>query len=215
MNEPRLPYPEAQPSRSRQQVLEVLAASSLPLDASAVAQQLGLHVTTARFHLEQLTAAGLTARRPGAEHRRGRPRMLYALAGTPRDEHAREQLIAALALAVSGTDDPTGAAVRAGGQWATTLVRPDPNDPVPQLVELLERLGFDPEVGTSPAVIRLRACPFRDVARAHPDVVCSVHRGLIEGLLDKTTSRASLLPFVEPDLCAITMDEAPQYSRLS
>ena len=27
-------------------------------------------------------------------------------------------------------------------------------------------------------------CPFRDLAEAHPDLVCSLHRGLVEGLVE-------------------------------
>lgn len=78
-------YHAALASASRRQVLDSLLASSEPLDASAVADRLGLHVTTARFHLDQLTAAGLAQRRVGAEKRRGRPRLLYAPAGPVRD----------------------------------------------------------------------------------------------------------------------------------
>src|SRR6185437_14363636 len=71
---------------------------------------------------------------------------------------------------------------------------------------MFDDLGFDPELAGDPRdrQIRLRACPFRAAARANPEVVCSVHRGLMRGTLDRlgtpqTTVR--LLPFVEPDLC--------------
>ena len=52
------------------------------------------------------------------------------------------------------------------------------------------RMGFGPEltpaatstVGT-PQTIRLHACPVWDLARAHAEVGCALHRGLLQGLL--------------------------------
>ena len=80
---------------------------------------------------------------------------------------------------------------------------------------VFERMGFGPELtpaaGTQ-QTIRLHACPVRDLARAHPEVGCALHRGLLQGLLAGPTSKgrataprpgmtAELEPFVEPDLC--------------
>lgn len=70
-----------------------------------------------------------------------------------------------------------------------------------RLLGVLDRLGFDPLVDEHD--IRLRACPFRASARVHPEVVCSVHQGLVEQLSDTTVT---LLPFVEPELCLIRLD---------
>lgn len=96
--------------------------------------------------------------------------------------------------------------------------------------EVFERMGFDPELDTvshattslrtdnqqvlgRERVIRLRACPIRDLARAHREVGCGVHLGLLQGLLagaagtvDRTEQSlpamsAQLEPFVEPELC--------------
>jgi len=199
-------YHAALASASRRQVLDVLRTAPEPLDASAVAEQLGLHVTTARFHLDQLTAAGLVQRRVGAEKRRGRPRLLYATAGSVREEDAREQLIQVLAAALAREEDPDADASSAGRRWAETFELPDPEDPVPGLVEVFERLGFDPLTDTEVGTIRLRACPFRGAAREHPEVVCAVHRGLIEQLLGGAAPQARLLPFVEPELCVVALD---------
>lgn len=201
-------YHAALASTSRRQVLDSLLASSEPLDASAVADRLGLHVTTARFHLDQLAAAGLAQRRVGVEKRRGRPRLLYAPAGRVRDEDAREQLIHVLAAALALEDEAESDASRAGRRWAETFALPDPDDPVPGLVEVFERLGFEPETAADSDAIMLRACPFRDAAREHPEVVCAVHRGLIEQLAG-AASDVRLLPFVEPELCVVALHAHP------
>jgi predicted ArsR family transcriptional regulator len=96
--------------------------------------------------------------------------------------------------------------------------------------EVFDRMGFDPELAAESEpmaslsadssqivarerVIRLRACPVRDLARAHPEVGCGIHLGLLQGLLDHATPAggqpatrdrglsARLDPFVEPELC--------------
>mgnify|MGYP000952306075 CR=1 FL=1 len=90
----------ASPSAAGRQVLDELHAANAPLDAAAVAERLGVHVTTARFHLDRLADAGLARRRTGSEPRRGRPRILYTPIGPERDEESREQLIHVLASAL-------------------------------------------------------------------------------------------------------------------
>ena len=47
-------------------------------------------------------------------------------------------------------------------------------------------LGFDPEsvVDEDGATIAFTRCPFRELAEANPDLVCSLHRGLVEGFVD-------------------------------
>ncbi len=47
-------------------------------------------------------------------------------------------------------------------------------------------LGFDPEsvVDDDGATIAFTRCPFRELAEANPDLVCSLHRGLVEGFAE-------------------------------
>ena len=62
------------------------------------------------------------------------------------------------------------------------------------VASVFARMGFGPELtpaATSTAgtqqTIRLHACPVRDLARAHPEVGCALHRGLLQGLLTNAT----------------------------
>jgi predicted ArsR family transcriptional regulator len=197
-------YHAALASPARRQVLDALMSSPVPLDAATVAESLNLHVTTARFHLDQLAAAGLARRNTGAEHRRGRPRVLFAPAGAVRDEDSREQLIEVLASAIGREDDAMQESLRAGRRWADELGAPDSGDPG-DLVDVLDRLGFAPEADPDAATIRLHACPFRSAAREHPDVVCTVHRGLVERLVEGSGREPRLIPFAEPELCLVTL----------
>ncbi|MGH7920908.1 MAG: helix-turn-helix domain-containing protein [Candidatus Dormibacteraceae bacterium] len=203
-------YHAALASATRRHVLDTLARSPKAMDARALASALGLHVTTVRFHLQHLEEAGLVGRTRGPERRRGRPRMLYRVVGSVRDDDAREQLLRVLAAALAARG--AGGEARslwAGRRWADRLAPPDGGaDPgLPALVDTLDRLGFGPQLEGE--TVQLRTCPFREAAREHPEVVCTVHRGLIEGILRNRTSpppAARLLPFVEPELCVIRLD---------
>ena len=209
-------YHAALASRTRRQVLDALALSPAPLDAQAIAAALGLHVTTVRFHLDQLEEAQLVRRQPEMEGRRGRPRMLYTPAASERAEDSREQLIDVLAGALANRDNDDGQSrsLEAGKQWANALALEQPELPgghgLDRLLHVLDQLGFEPRIDGAD-VIQLHACPFRDAARSHPQVVCSVHRGLIEQILETSTiaggNSARLLPFVEPALCLITLNQ--------
>jgi predicted ArsR family transcriptional regulator len=202
-------YHAALASRTRRAVLDALAGSSGPLDAQAIASVLELHVSTVRFHLDQLEEARLVRRESGGDRRRGRPRVLYAaVLEAERDEGSREQLIEVLAAALAHRDADQGrsSAINAGRDWARGLLaeRSDSVDRRSSLLEVLDGLGFDP-VPDGDAV-QLRGCPFRDVARRHPQVVCSVHLGLVQQLLDgDAPPDVRLLPFVQPSLCVITL----------
>ena len=48
------------------------------------------------------------------------------------------------------------------------------------------RLGFDPALAgdDGQATVAFTHCPFRELAEANPDLVCGLHRGLVEGFVD-------------------------------
>jgi predicted ArsR family transcriptional regulator len=72
----------------------------------------------------------------------------------------------------------------------------------------MEELGFAPQAqaadGEGQYRLYLRQCPFREAARHHQDVICSLHLGLIRGALARMRAPVTadrLDPFVEPGLC--------------
>ena len=54
------------------------------------------------------------------------------------------------------------------------------------LVTRLDALGFDPAAveDDGQATVAFTHCPFRELAERLPDVVCGLHRGLVEGFVD-------------------------------
>ena len=110
----------AMASAPRRRALALLTESAVPLDVGAVASALGLHITTARFHLEHLETAGLVQRTIARAGRRGRPHVLFsAVAGPLPTENAQQQLTEALAAVIAeDVDGGRARAVRAGERWS-------------------------------------------------------------------------------------------------
>lgn len=188
----------------RRRVLDLLGETDDAPTAQQLAAALGLHVTTVRFHLDQLERAGVVAREVRHSARRGRPSVHFRAVGLDVD-HARDRMIEALAgaLASGGPVDEESRA--AGRRWADEVPTPA-GPPEAAVARTFARLGFDPE--TAGDTVRLRACPFRAAARRHPEVVCQVHLGLAQGLARRASAGAAevgLRPFVEPELCLLVV----------
>jgi len=206
---------------SRRRLLEVLQSAGEPLDVAALAEAVGLHVTTARFHLDVLERAGLVRRAGERGGRPGRPRQLYAVVAAPEANEGHRQLAGVLASALAADPD-TGPrwAEQAGRRWATDQLPVDEGlsweDGMRQVRELFARLGFSPRVvdGGQQRHLELHSCPFRDLARAYPDIVCTAHLGLLRGALHQlrlpVAELAGLRPFVEPDLCVADVPIPPR-----
>ncbi|MFC4947345.1 helix-turn-helix transcriptional regulator [Pseudonocardia sp. GCM10023141] len=212
---------EALAVASRVRLVDALRAADGPRSAHELAAECGLHVTTVRFHLEILGSAGLVRSRPEATGGRGRPRLVYSPAAAADPGTGYELLAMMLAQSWGDTaSERAERAERAGRAAATTqplapLVPHAAPAPAPvlsmeaavaEVADTFAELGFEPEVAPVEAglQIRLHACPFRAVATAHPEVVCSLHLGLIRGALEElggSATAAGLEPFVEPDLC--------------
>ena len=200
---------------------------SMGRSAADLAEFLGLHVTTVRFHLDQLVAAGFLVTAFERTPRVGRPRKLYAAplldAGAEAETQRHHQVLAAL-LAQSWPADGSEplSPEEAGRRWAAEHADPEraatPPATTPgrwlakvgDMVDQLEHWGYTPELATSnggrTVTIALHNCPFLALARVRPDVVCGVHQGLIVGALGSVGERdvhIEVRPFVEPTRCLV------------
>ncbi len=186
------------------------------MDAIALSKSAGVHVTTVRYHLEALEGAGLVERHVERAGAPGRPRLLYT-AGPDTDRLSGDRQLAGVLAGALAADPATGAAWAegAGRRWADQLLPaggagaapPAWDDATRRVGALFADVGFEPVLVDEPHLRRfeLHACPFRELAAAHPDVVCTVHLGLLRGALSRLQVRqapqASLRPFVGPELC--------------
>jgi predicted ArsR family transcriptional regulator len=206
--------------RSRRRILELVRSVGRPVPIAELAAAVGLHVTTARAHLRVLEAAGLVVRTSGPPDGRGRPRHFYAPVIDESSGEGHRQLAELLAGALGGDDDQgPRRAEDAGRRWAERQVADAGQLSWEQAVvgigNLFSRLGFAPrqvDAGRPGYRLALERCPFRDVARAHPEVVCAVHLGLMRGALVRSglpavAEAARLKPFVAPELCLAEVPE--------
>lgn len=193
---------------SRVKILETIRRDASPRDATELADIVGLHPNTVRSHLRQLEAAGLVRARRDAQGKPGRPHIVFE--GT----HAADQdsstleayRLLANVLAQSVAADGPDPAMRA--EAAAQAVARDHTaggGSVGQAVRFLTRLGFDPLVRErAPATeIVMRACPFEDLGPDQLELACSVHRGLIRGVLrrEAEAERAGVELHAQPGNC--------------
>lgn len=109
---------------------------------------------------------------------------------------------------------------------------------ISRLLAVLAEIGFAPETGSAgaqqfvpeagPAGARraapepgaagsrrevwLRRCPFREVAEHRRDVVCQLHLGLMQGVLEQLrapVTATQIHPFAEPSLCIAELTVLP------
>lgn len=210
--------PDATPAlgQSRARVLQVLQGADAALGVVEVTARIRLHPNTIRFHLDALVDAGLAERTSEDREQPGRPRTLYSAVvdGGQTGRRSYRLLAEILASFVAGqTAEPATAAVKAGEAWGRYLAeRPAPFQHVDaaagttQLLRTLDDIGFAPEAVTVEGAqqVLLHHCPFREVAAEHSEVVCSIHLGLMQGLLselDAPLEAHRLDAFVEPSLC--------------
>lgn len=211
------------------------------MTAGELGDVLGLHSTTVRFHLDQLVAAGLVTshfvRRGGA----GRPAKKYVVAegrledvmgaGAPA-AGPYKVLAGLLASAFEPTEGEQAPPTpeEAGREWVRRrlAVQEESEEQAPAattgewlgkmgaVVDLLEEWGYTPDLAVGgrdgDVMLTLHDCPFLDLARVHPAVVCGVHRGLLRGALEaagESGARVSLRPFVDARTCHAVLVRGP------
>ncbi len=204
----------------RDEVLGLLRAADQALSAADVAKVTGLHLNTSRFHLDGLVEDGLAQRTSEPREQPGRPRILYTAEGPVPGPRSYALLAEILTGLVASLKDAGPVAVSAGQAWGRHLVeriapseRVDEVEAIERLTRVLDAIGFQPEArktrkGTE---VRLRHCPFREVAEKHTDVVCAIHLGLMQGALQELqapVAATALEPFVTPNMCVAQLRSA-------
>lgn len=171
-----------------------LARSAHPLSTADVAESLGLHANTVRPHLERMRDVGLLEARPDTSGAVGRPQKLYNLSPDAPSLGLEPPVFPMLArmllsmAAVAGIDGDLAA--EAGRDEGRRMAHrdPEPSRPcVDATIGMLDELGFDPARVDDGArtQVAFTHCPFAELAAAQPELVCSLHRGLLEGFVDE------------------------------
>lgn len=196
---------------SRRRLLQALRAAAAPADAQALAAVTGLHPNTVRFHLDVLIKTGFVREHSARQGRRGRPRTVYE-AVTAAVQDGGYELLASVLVDHLAENDGSDIARKAGWAWAQRLRphSPGQSDDVQATVSMVSavftELGFQPAVAANGGQVQmtLHACPFWSLAEDHPGIVCAMHLGLLQGLVEQDARaplEARLTPFVRPRQC--------------
>lgn len=171
-----------------------LARANRPLTTAEIADTIDLHPNTVRPHLERMRDAGLVDVEVGGRGEIGRPQHRYSLAADAPSLGLEPPVMPVLARMVLAMAERLGAGAEdarsvGDGEGAVRAERfRDAPSTLEAIVSELDMLGFDPVVSPDAddpdaAVIAFANCPFGDLAVAHPDLVCSLHHGLIAGFV--------------------------------
>jgi predicted ArsR family transcriptional regulator len=185
------------------------------MSIAAIADVLGVHTNTVRFHLDILASAGRVEQVAPDRKGPGRPALMFRATRRmdPGGTRRYELLAEILALELADDHDAPARALTAGHERGLQLKPPAPgaarkldsDESIEQLVGLLDELGFAPERREDDQV-GLRNCPFLELAERQKAVICPIHLGLMRGALETWEAPVTadrLDPFVEPDLCVV------------
>ena len=187
----RLPVFKALGDNTRYAIYLELARSSVPLGTAEIAVALGLHPNTVRPHLERMRDAGLLHVEVDNRGNVGRPQHRYSVAADAPSlglEPAAYPILAALLANLAATFGPDADSVAdIAREHGRQRAQAHPNEScIKAVASELADLGFDPATATDGTVttIAFTRCPFRPLAEAFPELVCHLHRGMIEGMVD-------------------------------
>jgi len=192
MDMERLAVLKALGDNTRYAIYLELARSATPRSTADIADTLGLHPNTVRPHLERMREVGLLDVEVDARGSVGRPQHRYLLAADAPSLGLEPAAFPLLARLLAGAAASAGvapdAAADASRDAGRALARRTPGRScVEALSRALDELGFDPAVGSEDglATVAFTHCPFRELAEAHPELVCHLHRGLVEGFVEQ------------------------------
>lgn len=171
---------------TRHAIFRHIASAGQPVRVSELADRLALHHNAVRQHLAKLCAAGLLIEEVGPRAGPGRPALQYRLdAGASSRWDAPtpyRELSVHLAELASGTRTAREVGVEVG----RTVGGQASGDALDVIQAEMTRRGFQPrrlDIEGSPALV-LERCAFQEAASTAPHVVCELHKGLAEGIIE-------------------------------
>lgn len=194
----------AQPTRAR--LFALLSELRRPAPTEELAERLGLHPNGVRAHLERLDEVGLVSRRR-ERLARGRPRDSWMInpdaqpGGDPPTGYAQlaRWLLRSLVSESADTRDVEATGREIGRELALTNTEVAGEQ---RMHEVLTALGFQPQrepVTGDRLTYRLRNCPYREAVRERQPMVCGLHRGITQGILDALDAETELVGFEAKD----------------
>jgi predicted ArsR family transcriptional regulator len=173
---------------TRFEIFRYVAEAAGPVRVSTLTEQFSFNQSAIRQHLAKLVDARLLIEELATAAGTGRPPLQYRLAPTAMGTWGSAGPYELLALLLLEMADGRKTAVEVGAEAGRRLVAVHGTaaDPLHVIETEMARRGFEPRREDHPPLIELvlERCPFEAAAAANPAVVCDIHRGLAEGILD-------------------------------
>jgi predicted ArsR family transcriptional regulator len=173
---------------TRHAIFRFVDDAARPVGVAEMTDHFGLNHNAIRQHLAKLRDAGLVVEEVATPSGPGRPALLYrtnpGAAGRWESHSPYEQLSALLIDVLKTGEDPRSVG-RAAGRRLAKAASGEP-DRVRLLETLTRRLGFEPRTVARRGGVEvvLDRCPFVASAQTAPEIVCELHRGLAEGVVE-------------------------------
>ena len=203
---------------TRYRLYRYIGLAGRPVSVREMSRRLSLHPNTLRPHLRRLEEAGLVSREVRKTAAVGRPQTLYTAREAEQEGGHDYRLLAEMLGGMLRGKRALEQAQALARQWGAYFVAqggPKPGVRLPArrnlavLQEAMARAGFEPRFRREPGdgiEVTLRHCPFRDLADDYRELVCTMHRGLVEGMLSGLKPPLGLKefkPFAERGLCRL------------
>lgn len=203
---------------TRRGIYMALRASAEPLTSTQIAELFSIHTNVARHHLDKLAAEGyvrISGRKGG---KTGRPPKGYEVSPKTIAIHPgrRYDLLVELLVRVLNRVRPTDLALVAedvGREYGEELVgalgtptEPGYEEAVAALARVMGGVGFEIRIGGDGDRLMTSHCPFGAAATDHPEVICSLDRGMVAGIMGvlHQECRPVLIPHSDLDSDCVT-----------
>jgi len=186
---------------TRRSIYLMVRESVEPMTAAHIAAAFDIHANVARHHLDRLADEGyleVTRRRPEGQNGPGAGRPAKCYTSTDKEielqfPSRRYDLLADLLIRVVRRLEPERASEIAaqvgheyGVELAGTLELPEAGfDSVLAAVQqAMVNVGFAVDTNPTNRQLLMSHCPFGRTAFDHPEVVCALDRGIVNGLME-------------------------------
>ncbi|MPZ52467.1 MAG: helix-turn-helix domain-containing protein [Acidimicrobiia bacterium] len=212
---------------TRRAIYIAVRQAPIAVTTSSIAEVFDLHPNVARHHLDRLANEGyleVSQRQAvGSEGRSvGRPAKHYAPSSKEVEIHfapRRYELLVELLIKVIGelgSDDLSAVAEKVGRQFgmeiAIEIGQPDEEgypEAVSAVAKAMTGLGFSVDPDVEGHRLLTSHCPFGNAGNNHPEVVCSLDRGIVAGLMASLAQDVDPVVFPAQSLNANCVTEIP------
>jgi predicted ArsR family transcriptional regulator len=199
---------------TRRAIYIAVRESPEPVTTSTVAELFGIHPNVARHHLDRLAVDGyleVSQQRPAGKRGpgAGRPAKSYQTTSKEVSVHfapRRFEMLVEMLMRVLdevAPEDVARVAEHVGRSYGEDLAaeigtpeEPGYDEAVQAVASAMTGLGFSVDPDVEGQRLLTTHCPFGEAATSHPEVVCSLDRGIVAGLFSALSFRCE--PVVIP-----------------